>query len=383
MNYAEDVCYPEYQRALNQPSYAAYVAGRPATIQVMFKVDAPPGVTVSTMTIQPAGRLLDAVEPIQVPFTDGYSQFVEITIDETWMPTTISRLEEWWYWDIVAIPGYDLGTRPVRGDASGPHVLYSLFAEPTAPWMQDQGDAQNVWVTMLDHACRFAVGVPSEDDLQYGQAYVEVLAAQRVTEGVFFTLAASSKEYDGFVTHCRPDDPEGPGLCDLTTIVANLEPGSDLSGLPAGSENIDCQDASAFAYTAYHALGLQGGGRVQIFPSINPGIRTWQSKPLFLFNGASWRPWPFFMHQFLSLHTTTIPTPPSEAGLVIPRVFDSLLLLRADESESGRVPVSEELLLMDNPRVLGIYLRDFFDGWPDHGNDLPVPLELMADFPLQ
>jgi hypothetical protein len=107
-------------------------------------------------------------------------------------------LEEWWYWDIVAIPGYDLGTRPVRGDASGPHVVYSVYSapdelnpDPENPWKQTPGDPHNPWTEVLDRACVWAKGLPADPNAVPLEKEREIVKA--IAEGAYSGL---TRRYD-------------------------------------------------------------------------------------------------------------------------------------------------------------------------------------------
>lgn len=165
-NYADGVSVPEWVPGKTKPEEApcAYainlIAGKTPTIKAVFTIPSP---TTRTVKIQATGGgILGAIDPVTLNFGSTTSITVTLSLThQTLAAGGVQKADVTWNWQYQG----DDGNWTTM--ATTQHRVYVIFDKPNTPWVQvpDRTNQQLPWTDVLDHACTWAAGAKSSDDV--------------------------------------------------------------------------------------------------------------------------------------------------------------------------------------------------------------------------
>ena len=132
-----------------------YAGGIAPTVKARFKVS--PRLSSARLSAQAvgAGSPLGGFGARDVTFSDGESAWVEFATDAA-IPRAVRKADHRWEWKVSRLDGREVAAFVCA--TTGPHRVYTVLDEPTAPWEPNGIDARNPWTDALELACTAADG---------------------------------------------------------------------------------------------------------------------------------------------------------------------------------------------------------------------------------
>jgi hypothetical protein len=158
--------------AKNDP--VCYAGGSVPTVKAKFRVS--PKINSARLSADAvgAGSPLGGLGEQTVAFNDGVSDWTEFSMDSA-IARMVRKTDHRWEWKVSRIDGRDV--TPFTADVTGPHRVYTLFADPKPPWAPNGVGMKNLWTNALDFCNTFLEG---KDDPQ------ETMAA--ITSNLFYNM---------------------------------------------------------------------------------------------------------------------------------------------------------------------------------------------------
>ena len=158
--------------AKNDP--VCYAGGIVPTVKAKFRVS--PKINSARISAETggAGSPLGGLAEQTVAFADGVSDWTEFSMDSA-IARMVRKADHRWEWKVSKIDGRDV--TPFTADVTGPHRVYTLFADPKPPWAPNGVGMKNLWTNALDFCNTFLEG---KDDPQ------ETMAA--ITSNLFYNM---------------------------------------------------------------------------------------------------------------------------------------------------------------------------------------------------
>ena len=217
-----------------------------------------------------APGVLGDVEPREVTFAGGNeTPFETCTLRNVGLQSRgVGVHQVTWRWQYRVQPQDPWSTFAVSR-----HLIYSILATPTAPWVQQPyvpGNTQLPWAEALDLACRWAAGARTRDE-----------AATRITEAVYGT-GGERVEYDcvgpSALNLGSPHYTLIPGVFDCTEFLERVRGGF------GNGRYVNCSDCASAVATLSNIVGCDlwesrmfGAVPFPLNPTRAIGSPTWLS----------------------------------------------------------------------------------------------------------
>ncbi|MCW5553213.1 MAG: HYR domain-containing protein [Verrucomicrobiae bacterium] len=252
-----------------------YTASKAVTIRVRLTVQ-PASVTsadVWAASTDLDGSLGDIVNTT-VTFASGVSspEYVTFTVSGNTPATIKKTATDVWQWKMENLNG--TGSSACDLNTSGPHTVYTILADPVAPWDNTAGSHYNAWSSALEVVCDVTPWAG-------GTATMET-AATRIVESIY---GSGRFSYD--TTYGAAHYLAAGNVVEFTECLDRLGGGIGLGSL------INCTDCANFV-TAF--VNLIGGGLYSSRMGFN-----FLTNPYSAIGRASWTPpswgWGFSYHE--------------------------------------------------------------------------------------
>ena len=201
-----------------------YRTGTLATVKARFVIQ-PASLTSAVVSASAlnAGASLVGILATRISFTNGVSNPEYVTLPLAGpTPAAVRKSADVWQWSMGAFNGD--GRPAVVIGTSGVHTVYTVLAEPVAPWTNAAASAHAPWSSVLELACGWAAGASN--------------AAGVIAALTPHAYAGFGKVYDGSQSHSIGT------TCYLSAMLADSV--------------VDCQDMSAVIQLFSAVLGVGG-----------------------------------------------------------------------------------------------------------------------------
>ena len=135
-----------------------YTTNRAVTVKARFEASAFISSAIVGATCSGASGSLSNLMPTNVVFSNGVSspEYVEFKMDRNTLSHIDASKHGILSWSASRINGGNDAS--CKMNATGPHVVYTILAEPKAPWKNVYGDKENAWTNALELSCSWARG---------------------------------------------------------------------------------------------------------------------------------------------------------------------------------------------------------------------------------
>ena len=256
--------------ARNDP--VCYVGGVRPSVKVRFGVRpaALEGLAVSMYAVG-AGRLGN-LEPRMVAFSGGESDWVDFPISR-WIPPQVDSFAQRWSWRAGRVEWNGRsGWSDFLCATTGPHRVYTVLAEPVAPWPPNgKDDDQNPWADALEWSCRVARKAETQHE-----------AASRITRAIYESKRFRYEVKEGESKYTEND----------TVLLTHFL--GRLKGRYGKGVYVNCTDCASFVVSFSNLLGCE------LYSSIM-GDEGFLTNPYSAIGCSPWTPprwgWAFGYHE--------------------------------------------------------------------------------------